>query len=151
MSDTQDSPDSVPSQPSIGVTRNVTIVRGKGADVEWSILRSKIDFIYEGVCQPVAFLLLGVAATSAVEAYNANAGTEHRHIYVIVAIAGLAIALVAFFADWKIRHESHRQAGWVREYMERSVYADVGAEPPAVDAGRRLKLIGRLRQGASER
>ena len=118
--------------------RKVTITSGAGAGAEYSVTKLQLDTIYDHamhmpdpgrILQPLAWGALGAAITAAVEAYNSEAGSEHRHIYVVVAVAAAIVFAATLFADSKIKRQGHRHARWLMRYMD-GIYAECGLKPP---------------------
>lgn len=118
--------------------RNITFREPKGAHTRYSLSKENLDVLLDAVrrmpdpgkfIQPLGWLILGVAATAGVEAYNANPNTSHRHTFVVVAVFAAISGLICLFADRKVKKEGYKHAEWCEEYLLR-LYGAFGLEPP---------------------
>jgi hypothetical protein len=120
----------------------VGFVSAAGAGTQYAVTKLQLDTIYDHarhmpdpgrLLQPFAWAAVGVAVTAAAEAYNSHAGTEHRHLYAVTAIAAGLIWAACLFADAKIKTQGHRHAHWLMRYMD-GIYDQCDLEPPKAPA-----------------
>ncbi len=134
------SPEGQGEEPLVGFQhqRNVVYQERKGAHTFYPVTKEDLDVLLGGVrrmpssskfIQPLGWTLLGVAATAAVEAYNADRGSTHRHVFGVVAVCAALAGLVCLIADRAVRKSSQHYAGWCETYLL-DMYEAFGIEPP---------------------
>lgn len=139
--------------------RSINFHERKGAEDEYLVTKEHLDFILDavrhmpdpgGLIQPLGWALMGVAATSGVEAYNSTAGTSHRHIYVVIVIAAFIAGFICLFCDRKLNKELGKRSKWLERYML-DIYGAFGIEPPDPEAGRWVRWWSHLSKAPKRR
>jgi hypothetical protein len=138
--------------------RNINYRERKGSGFEYPVTKDHLDFILDGVrhmpdpgklIQPLGWFLLGVAATAALEAYNAVAGTDHRHIFAASGAFAAVAGLICLYCDRKLNKESRKHAKWLEKYVV-DLYGQFSLEAPPPEPGllkRCWEGLLRLRSG----
>lgn len=123
--------------------RSVTYQARAGSDTEYPVSREHLDFILDGIrhmpdpgkiIKPLGWLVLGIAGTAAVEAYNAQHGTAHRHYYVLLAVFAVVTGVVCLYCDRKINKEERKHAKWLEKYVV-EIYGSFGITPSPRELG----------------